>query len=188
MQNYRFSFTAASLLVTEFVTFAQQLRESKFDYETLEDESIARERQATRIRESRELRLRMKQLSQAEINCLVETTVENQKLIAFLACVRLYRIVREFIEEVIWDKMAVFDNKLTNRDATAFFYQKSLEHKEIAGLSESTRKKVEQLIFKMLEQAGLINNVRSKELQIPFLDYSLQNLLSDTDKKYLLNL
>ncbi len=188
MQGYRFSFTAASLMVSELVVLAKLLISSDFEYDKISHNEIKRDREATRKREFSELVLRLKTLTNEEIKILGEGNIENQKLISFLACVRLYRIVREFVEEVILEKILIYDNILSSRDISAFMYNKSLENKEIENLTEGTQKKIQQVIFKILEQAGIIDSVRAKKIQIPYLDFNLQNILSEQDKKYLLNL
>lgn len=187
MQEYRFTMTGASLMVSEFVELSKSFEESEFCFDKISDFEIKRDRAATMKRELSELRLRLKHLSKKEISVITATRIENQKLITLLANVRLYRILREFIEEVIWDKIAVFDEQLSYRDFANFIYNKTLMHQEIENLSENTIKKVRQVIFKMLEQAGLIDSIKSKKIQIPFLDFEMQNLLSKADQKYLLN-
>ena len=188
MQKYRFSLTGASLMVKEFVELAVVLVGSNLDYTKISSSDVNKDRETTRKREFAELELRMQQLSKEEIEYLAEATIENQKLISFLACVRLYRILREFIEDVVWDRLFVFDYQLHSKDLIGFMYNKSLHIPEVEQLSDSTQKKIQQVIFKMMEQAGLIDNVQSKKIQVPFLDYTMQSLLSDNDKKYLLNL
>ena len=105
MQVYRFSFTAASLMVSELVVLAKLLISVDFDYDQISQNEIKRDRETTRKREFSELVLRLKTLSNEEIKILAESSLENQKLISFLACVRLYRIIREFVEEVILEKI-----------------------------------------------------------------------------------
>lgn len=188
MNEYRFSMTAASLMTKEFVELAQSLINVDFDYSRISSADLLKDRDTTRKREFTELQLRMKMLSENEIIFLANTNDVNQKLLTFLSCVKLYRILREFIEDVIWNKLYVFDEQLNARDFVGFIYDKGLDYSEVEVLSDNTKKKIQQVIFKMLEQAGLIDNVRSKKITIPFLDYSLQNNLSDLDKKYLLNL
>jgi len=188
MQDYRFSLTAANLMVTEFVGLATLLSEKGFDYDQLSPDEVQKDRFATREREFRELILRLKTLSQSEVNLMLNSNLDVQKFISFIACARLYRILSEFIIEVVWEKILVFDNYLDSRDMGSFIYNKTIDHPEIAKLSESTRKKVQQVIFKMLEQADLIDNVKSKKIQIPYLDVQLLNTLSDLDRKYLLNI
>lgn len=188
MQEYRFTMTGASLMVSDFVELAKVFEKVDFNFERILDFEIKRDRAATRKRELSELKLRLKHLSHKEIHAITVTRIENQKLITFLANVRLYRILREFIEEIIWDKIMVFDEQLSYRDFANFIYNKTLMHQEIENLSEITIKKVRQVIFKMLEQAGLIDSVKAKKIQIPFLDFEMQNLISQADQKYLLNL
>lgn len=188
MQNYRFSLTGASLMVAEFVEVAKALKDANYNDEGISTFELKKDRAATGKRELSELKLRLKYLSEKEIQFITETRIENQKLITFLANVRLYRILREFIEEIILDKLIVFDTQLSNRDFANFIYNKSLVNSEIEKLSELTLKKVQQVIFKMLEQSGLIDSVKSKKIHIPFLDFEIQNIISQSDQKYLLNL
>jgi len=188
MQDYRFSLTAASLMLPEFVNLAKALRDNDFKFEGITSHDLGKERTATGKRELAELKLRLKTLSSKEITFLTETRIENQKLITFLANARVYRILREFIEEVMWEKISVFDEQLNASDLANFIYNKSIEYPEIENLSPITIKKIQQVIFKILEQASLIDSVKSKKIQIPFLDFELQNLLSKTDQKHLLSL
>ena len=96
-------------------------------------------------------------------------------------------MLREFIEEVVCDKLIVYDYQLSSGDMSNFIYNKKIDHPEFEALTDSTMKKVQQVMFRILEQAGLIDSVESKKIQIPFLDYDIQSLLSPTDKKYLFN-
>ena len=188
MQEYRFSMSGISLLLPDFIELANALKNAEFNYDQISDFEIKRDREATRKRELYELKLRLKHLSDEEIKFLTETRTENQKLITFLASVRSYRILREFLEQVIFDKIMVFDDELSYREYTNFIYNKTLLYPEFGSISEIMVKKIRQFIFKMLEQAGLINSVKSKKIQIPFLDFEMQNLLPKADQKYLLNL
>lgn len=180
--------TAASLVVDEFLCLAKSLVEVDFDYEEISYLQINKERATTSKRKFAEIVLRLKTLTEDEIRFLINTNIENQRLLIFIASVRLYRFLREFIQEVIWEKLIVYDFQLTNRDMISFMYNKSIDYNQIGGLSEMTKKKIQQVIFKQMEQAGLIDSVASKKIQVPFLDFQMQHLLTDLDKKHLLNL
>lgn len=187
-QKYRFSITAASLAVNEFLVLANHLVEVDFDFDQLSHQLMDKERSTTAKRKFSELILRIQELSQEEILFLTRTSLENKRLVIFLASVRLYRFLREFMEEVVIEKIKIFDYQLTNRDIVSFMYDKSTLYDEIRDLSDTTQKKVQQVIYKQLEQAGLIDRVATKKIRIPFIDYEMQNILSSIDKKYLLNL
>lgn len=188
MKKYRFSMTGASLLVSEFVNLAGQLIAVEYEVGRLSSEGLDRDRSGTRKREFRELTLRLSTLSKDEIDYLYSTSLENQQLITFLSCVRLYDILKEFIDEVVLYKLQAFDYQLDSMSFNSFLYNKSIDHEEINSLSEVTKKKVQQVIFKLFEQAGLIDSVRTKKLQIPFLDYDIKAIISDAEYKYLLNI
>lgn len=187
-QPYRFSMTAASLAIDEFIILANRLIKVDFDYERLSYQDINKERAITGKRKFSEQLLRLKQMSKEEILFLLETNTSNQRLLVFLASVRLYRFLREFVVEVILQKIAVHDYQLSERDMNSFMYDKSVDHNEIMNLSEQTKEKVKQVILKLLEQAGLIESVSIKKIRIPFLDCQMQHLLDIMDRKYLLNI
>ena len=187
-QSYRFSMTAASLAIDEFIILANRLVKVDFDYDELSFQDINKERAITGKRKFSEQLLRLKQMSKEEILFLLDTNTSNQRLLAFLASVRLYRFLREFVVEVILQKIVVHDYQLSERDMNSFMYDKSIDHDEIMNLSEQTKEKVKQVILKLLEQAGLIESISTKKIKIPFLDNKMNLLLSSTDRKYLLNI
>lgn len=186
--SYRFSMTGASLLVSEFVHLAEQLSDLDYEIGRLSSENLDRDRAGTRKREFGELKLRLSTLSKGEINYLNSGSLENQRLVAFISCVRLYRILQEFLDEVVLYKIQAFDYQLDSMDFNSFLYNKSIDHEEINSLSEITKKKVQQVVFKLFEQAGLIDSVRTKKLQVPFLDYGIKSTIPETEHKYLLNI
>lgn len=180
--------TGASLLVSEFVHLAGQLVAVDYDWVQLTSRDLDRDRAGTRKREFGELKLRLSTLSKDEINYLGSASLENQRMVAFISCVRLYRILQEFLDEVVLYKIQAFDYQLDSMDFNSFLYNKSIDHEEIHLLSEITKKKVQQVIFKMFEQAGLIDDVRTKKLQVPFLDYGIKSIIPESEYKYLLNI
>lgn len=180
--------TGASLLVSEFVHLAGQFVAVDYNLGKLSSGDLDRDRAGTRKREFGELKLRLSTLSKDEINYLSSAGLENQRMVAFISCVRLYRILQEFLDEVVLYKIQAFDYQLDSMDFNSFLYNKSIDHEEIHLLSEITKKKVQQVVFKMFEQAGLIDDVRTKKLQVPFLDYGIKSIIPESEHKYLLNI
>ena len=52
-------------------------------------------------------------------------------------------------------------------------------------LSESTQKKIKQVLFKILEQADIINSIRSKQIQFQILDDKLITAIINDNKEWL---
>ena len=61
------------------------------------------------------------------------------------------------------------DFNLTDTDYISFIRRKEINHDELANLTDQTQAKVKQVIFKILEQAGIIDNVRDKEIQLQII-------------------
>ncbi len=175
--KYRFSFTAASLMLSELINYALILTENNFNIDSLVPDSLNKEKAKTSKREFAELKIRLATLSNDEIQLLVESDLSTQKLIAYLACCRAYSYIRDFVSEVILDKVSIFDHQITDRDYNAFFSKKCVDHDELEILADTTKAKIKQVVFKVLEQAGLIDNVKARNIIRPIVDVRLENIL-----------
>lgn len=173
---YKFSFTALSLKVKETILLAQKLKN-----EDLTPNDLSDPRGATSKRKFQELIRRLKQLSEEELDMLAYGNQEAQKQVCLLAFARYYRFFYEFVTEVMLDKILVFDYELTDRDINSFVSRKSIDHPELESLAETTRKKVIQVLWKVLEQSELINSVKDRKIIPPFLDERLENLLAKSN-------
>jgi len=189
-KQYKFSFTAASLQVPMMIRLAQKLIKEDITPGQLEPADLRKERANTGIRELREFRDRLETLSRDELALLADGPFDEQKYISLVAFARQYRFFYDFMVEVIAEKVSVFDFTLTDMDYNVFVNRKAVEHPKIENLTTNTLNKVKQQIFKVLEQGGILNNVRDRQIQVPLLSESFIQLLSDTnpmDLKLLLN-
>ncbi len=150
-----------------------------FNINGLIPDSINKEKSKTSKREFAELKLRLATLTQEEIVLLAKSDSTTQKLVAFLACCRTYSYIRDFVVEVILEKISVFDYQITDRDYNSFFNKKCVDHDELELLADSTKAKIKQVIFKILEQVGLIDNIKAKNISQPIVDTQLQNVLKN---------
>ena len=174
-------------MVDEMVLIANQVYNENLCLDDIDATVLNKQRINTSKRELHELLLRLKRLSDDELEVLATTSLVNQRLLCFISCIRAYLFLREFMEEVVLENHLLLKPTIDELDYTVFFNRKSLEYSEVDGLATSTKEKVRQVIFKMLEQAGLIDNVSSRRLQVPYIDISLGHLISPEERKYLLN-
>lgn len=175
--KYRFSFTAASLMLSELINYARILTENNFSIDSLVADSLNKEKAKTNKREFAELKIRIATLSNEEIQLLVESDLSTQKLIAYLACCRAYSYIRDFVAEVILEKVSIFDLQITDRDYNSFFSKKCVDHDELEILADTTKAKIKQVVFKVLEQAGMIDNVKTRNIIRPIVDVRFENIL-----------
>lgn len=180
-QIYRFSFTAASLMLVELITYATILVENGFNLDVLQYQSLNKDKANTGKREFAELKIRLSTLSNDELVLLTESNISTQRLLAYIACCRSYRYIREFVLEVVLDKLSVYNHQVTEMDYSAFFNRKCIDHEELENLADTTKAKIRRVVFKILQQAGLIDNIKSKNIIIPIVDSRLENVIRDTN-------
>jgi hypothetical protein len=174
---YKFSFTALSLKVKETILLAQKVKDENLSLDDLSPKDLSDPRGATSKRKFQELIRRLKQLSNEELDLLVEGNSEEQKQLCLLGFARYYRFFYDFVTEVMLEKIMVYDYELTDRDINSFISRKSIDHPELESLAETTKKKVIQVLWKVLEQAELINSVVNKKIIHPFLNEKMEKLV-----------
>jgi len=181
INKYRFSFTAASLMLVELIEYAKILVVNGFIIDDLQHQSMKKDKAKTGKREFAELKIRLSALSKDEIELLAESDIATQKLISFIACCRAYSYIREFVMEVVLEKVSLYDHQITEIDYNAFFNKKCIDHDELEDLADTTKAKIKQVVFKILQQAGLIDGVKSKKIIIPIVDTRLENVIKETN-------
>lgn len=190
IERYKFSFTAASLQVPVMTSLAEKMVNEGLSLDELKPEDVGKERAKTNKRQFREMKNRLATLSDDEINHLARASYEEQRLLSMVAFARAYRFFYDFVTDVVAEKVALFNFTLTDMDYNVFFSRVAADHPEAEKLTSLTQKKVRQYTFKVLEQAGLINNVRERIIQVPQLSIAFTLLISATrpqDLRLLLN-
>jgi len=188
-KKYRFSFTAASLQLPLMIELAKKIIEREITPDELEPRDIGKERSKTNERGLIEMKVRLNTLSKEETELLAYGDVDEQRYISLIAFARSYSFFRDFVIEVIAEKIVVYDFYITDMDYNAFFNRKALDHPEADNLTDTTKAKIKQVCFKVLEQGGLINNIKERKIIVPILNPRLISLLEDKkqDLQVLLN-
>ena len=182
--KYRLSFTAASLRLQEMSEFAREYKEKGLD-SISKDLIIKGGNERTAEREFREIKFRINTLTDRQIEILAYGDLLSQKQIALLSMCKLYAFIRDFIVEVLRNKAIVFDYQLTEGEYVTFFRRKSEVHPELEEMAESTEKKIKQLTYKVLEQAGMIDNVRTKKIIPQIVGPQVINAIQEDDPEWL---
>ena len=171
--RYSFSFTGASALITETLAIAEEYRRLR-DWRAVEsvlyeNNTLSKVKQSTFKREFSEIKKRLSTLTDEQLAIMLDGTLDDAKAIILLALVKTYSFLYDFIVDVLRNKYLLFDTTLTDIDYFKFFNSKSLTRSELNDLTEITTKKVKQVIFKILEQVGLVTNLKTGSLIRPFL-------------------
>jgi hypothetical protein len=161
MDKYKLSFTSASLSISGSVKIAEaylQFRDWEAVKEKVQTENLLQARTQSSVeRTFRELAPRLQQLTEEQLELLVEGNHQEQKQLLWLAVCNRYAYIREFATEVLHEKYLRLDYGLTAFDYDAFFNRKADWHDELDQLQETTRRKIKQVLFRMLREAGLVS-------------------------------
>lgn len=180
--TYKFSFTATSLRTRDLVLIANWENNNHLDELEL---AIGNGKSATGKRIYAELKKWIEVLTDEQISILKSASFKAQNEIAFLAVCKYYNFIREFVIEVVREKYLVFDYELTEGDYLSFVRRKSDTNSEFEKLTEKTQYKIKQVCFKILAQANLINNTKSKIIQPQLLEAETQQAVLNDNPEFM---
>lgn len=187
--NYRLSYTAASLYVKETVSisiiYKKYSDKKALISEVLRLDLLPKNKTASADRMLKEMLIRIQQLTSGQLDLLGDADFATQKQLCFLAVCKAYRFILDFAIEVMRTKYLVFDYQIIESDYKVFFYEKMLSHPELERLSESTAKKLKQVMFRMMEQADLIDAAGTKVIQPQYLHPDLIGVIVQDNPEYL---
>lgn len=158
--KYNMSFTAGGLFLLESIpvaeTYLQLQNWDKAKETLLSENTIQSKTNASLIRFNREVVSRLQLLTDDQIKLLVEGSVTERKLILWVAVCRKHKFINDFAIEVVREKFLQLNYKATYKDFDIFFNQKAEWHDELDKLTDSTRSKVRQVLFRMMREADIL--------------------------------
>lgn len=158
--RYQTSFTRAALLPLESLRIAELYVElgdwEKVREAVIQNNLLQARTENTLAKIYQELAARLSLLDRQELELLVQSDRQQQGYILWLATCRRYPLIADFAVEVLHDHYLLFKPVVTREDFVRFLNQKGEWHEEIDALSDSTRGKIRQIVFKMMREAGLI--------------------------------
>lgn len=159
-QRYALSFTSGSLLTREALIAAPiYLRER--DWATtrarIKDENLLQTRVArSNTRLLGALIPRLQVLTDAELQIVADGTSTERGHLMWAAGCRQYDLIGEFAEEVLRERFLTLAGKVTYEEFDSFYRSKAIWHDELDAITDTSYKKVRQVAFKMMVDAGLL--------------------------------
>ena len=189
MQDYSLSLTAASLMSFETEQVALLYLEYK-DWKVVknlvvDDNIIQKGTISTRKREFAEIKKRLINISDNDLEFISKCTIDELKLYCLYLCSKTYRLIFEFISEVIRDKYLMFDYSILDSDYVRFIESKTMSSKKLENMTETTRYKIKQVIFKILEQSTLIDSAKLRNIQKPYISEELESVITRNNPMFL---
>ncbi|MBT3178938.1 MAG: DUF1819 family protein [Desulfobacula sp.] len=163
LPKYRMSFTVGGLLYQEAVSTADLYIKLK-DWAKVREEILKTNLFQARTINSlekicREVLSRLKLLSLEQLKIIQDGSRQEQLQILWIAVCKRYSFIRDFAIEVIREKFLLMDYAITEEDYIIFFDTKAEWHEELERLKDSTKKKLKQVLFRILRESEITSEV-----------------------------
>lgn len=183
-EGYRMSFSVGGLFLNESLSVAR-LHDTGEPWEqtilrALDQSATALPKAASNRRALREISNRLECLTPKERHFLLnKADRQDQQALLWLATCRAYRFVREFAMEVIRERYLSYQFDLPSEAFDILLDAKAEWDESLGGLSSSTRKKLRQVLFRIMREAGILSG--DGRIQTAILSSRLRALLEENN-------
>lgn len=181
--DYRLSFSTGGLFARESVELAE-LYEAVGDWSEVKKLAAQRgvgqfQAASSTTRTVRELVTRLSALCDEERSLLLLGSSAEQSALLWLGLCRTYTFIREFAIEVLGERLASYRTSLSYDHFDAFVASKAQWNDALSDLSDSTRKKLRQVLFRYMREAGVLAD--GDRIAAYLLPQSVKALLMSND-------
>jgi hypothetical protein len=151
----------------------------------IEENIMQKQSVSSRKRVFAEIKRRIESLTSNQLEFINEANSSDIRNLIFLSILKTYRFIFEFMAEVISKKVLMFDYKILNSDYETFFESKKYAVEQLENITEATQYKLKQVLFRILEEAMVIDNTKSKNILKPHLSGEVIELIVKDNPVYL---
>ena len=182
--SYDSDLIGGSLLVRESRLIAELLLANADDADWKQaiqvENRLQKRSPATAKRQSSALRKRLERLDQPFWRALQDGDDELTTQVAFVAALERNLLLVEFVETIVQDAFSLRAENLAQYQWTDFLEGRSLRDPAIEDWTEVSKKKMGQVVFRMLAEVGLLQSTRSLRLQHILVRLEVNVLLEDS--------
>jgi len=176
---YRLSFGSNRLLVKEasdIINLYLELSDwSKVKEQATEDNILGYETKSSIKRVVHEHCVRLKQLSEEEINFFSEADLNDRTLLCWLCVCRTYPLVGDFTSQIIMESFHNFRERLDKSSFEFFVEDEKAKYPELAKISDVYISTMVRVLFHMLREVKILSD--KNELQSVLPSYTLLSLI-----------
>lgn len=158
--RYALSFTTGSLLSAEAALVAPiylHERDWTATRARVRHDNLLQSRVASsNARVLRALIPRLQCLTDAELQIVADGTSTERGHLMWVAGCRFYSLIGEFAEEVLHERFLTLAGTVTYDEFDSFYRSKVMWHDELGQVTEQSYKKLRQVLFRMMVEAGLL--------------------------------
>jgi len=188
-KKYKLSFTAVSFMLNNTIKVAEKYNElrdwSTVETEIIENNLLQKRTLSTAKRMFKEYKCRVQALNTEELELLLSGSFEVQKQINLLAICKTYQVILDFIIDIVRNKYLEFNAVLKDIDFEIFLDDKSLDFPELEKLKDSTKVKLRRVVFRILDESGLITDIKSKLITPILIKDEVKNIVAKNNPELL---
>ena len=189
-KKYNGDIVAGSLLVAESRKIAQLLLEDvsgdKWNKAIIIDNILQKRSPAAAKRHARLIKKRLHTMTRELWNMIATGSSEIATQAVLSATIKDNRLLGDFLLNVIHERWRIFGKKLSNSDWNNYVEICAQVDPDILEWSETTQKKVRQVILRILAEAGYIDSTRTLNLQPVSIHPEIEAYLRSHDETYVL--
>lgn len=188
---YSSDITTGSLLIPESITIAKLLKNSvsKEEWEQcIRTQNILQRRSPVSARrQARLIRNRLETMPASFLELVLNSSYEVTKQALLAAAIKHSRLLGDFLEQVVRENWRTFKKTLDNKDWEEYLNLCMQREPQIENWTETTCKKLRQVIFRILAEASYIDGTRSKRLLPVTLTAEVKDFLISHNETYVLH-
>jgi len=120
------------------------------------------------------------------IEAVASQSSETAKQICMYAMMKQYRLIWDFMITVIGEKYRMQNFSFSQMDVNVFFMQLQEQDDYVAGWSESTMKKIRQILIRVLAENDYLDSIKADHINPVWLNPVLENAIrSNNDDRAL---
>lgn len=181
-EPYKASFTREQFMFYEMRVIAQLVYEGKNDKDIIEEVinnnlfQYPTEKSTKRMANACLKRLYLLN-NDGLVDIIANESSDSARQVCLYAMMKQYRVINEFMITVIGEKYRLKDYSFQKRDLNVFFTRLQEQNDVVASWSDSTIKKLKQVILKLLVDNEYLDSTKSEILNPVLIDFKLKNIL-----------
>lgn len=190
VSTYNAELSAGSLLLRESREVAKLLLsgadEKEWHRALVVDNVLQKGTPSTATRMARLLRNRLQEMPAEFLTTILEGTTEVAIQFLMIAAIKHSSLLGDFMLQVLRPHYRQFNNKILPREWDEFLLECEHIDPAVKTWSKTTRDKLGQVAYRILAEAGYLNNTRSLELQTVILTPEVMRYLTLHNEDFVL--
>ena len=188
MQEYSSGFTSERLVKNEMKLVIKLYLDGKTKQEIRDliiDENLFNMRSINSIKETLgKINRRVSFLDETLMRLYINHSNNDSDAILLYTFLTSFRIAREFVIEIIYDKWNNFKREITLGDINIFLEEKSMQSDVVSNWTEATTKRIRNRILEFCEGCGLLQKQKGNYTITPILISKEMKTYIENDEEY----